>query len=192
MITLSLFSACGNKDKGGKKMAEAHYKMSLSHFNENNITAALKELLLAYEYDPENYDINHLLGIAYLNKNDYINAEKYLKEAIRLKSDSPKAYNNLGIIYLETKRYDDAIEQFNKAAGNILYETPEVAYNYLGWAYYKKGDFVQAKKAYEKSIELETRYFFSHFNFGLLLFDLKKYDDAVKEYKEAIKSSQII
>jgi type IV pilus biogenesis/stability protein PilW len=192
LLILFVFTACKSArvTEDQKKMAESHYKMGLSYFSENSITAALQELLKAYEYDPESYEINHLLGIAYLSKDKHEKAETHLKEAISLKNgDFPKAHNNLGVVYLKMQRYDDAIKQFEKAAGNILYDTPEFAYTNMGWAYYKKGDFIQAKKYYEESIKMEQRYSLAYYNLGLLYSDLEKYDDAVKEFKRAIKFS---
>ena len=185
-----LLFACADDvvKKENKKLAESSYKMGLSYFSENNITAALKELVKANQYDPEDVEINHLLGIAYLSKKDYANAEKHLKKALaNSKENTPKIDNNLGIVYLEQERYDDAIVQFKKAADDILYDTPEIAYINIGQAYYKKGDIDNAKKSYEKSIEIEPRDSRAYYNLGALYFDLKKYDDAVKEYKIALK-----
>ncbi len=178
-IILALFS-CGGKDLKKKKLAEAHYKMGLSFFSEGDPTAALKEFMGAYENAPDDYEINHMLGIAYLKKKDYVNAEKHLLKATTLKDNASKAYNSLGVVYLESHRYIDAIEQFKKAVDNILYDTPEYSYANMGWAYYKKGEFIEAKKAYEKSIEVEPRFGLAYFNLGLLYFDLEKYDEAVK------------
>lgn len=189
ILTLAL-TACNSAKiaEENKRMADSHYKMGLSYFTESNISGALKELFKAYEYDPDNIEVNNLLGLAYLSKRELSKAETHLKSAIRLKKDDfPKARNNLGIVYLEMKRYDDAIIEFDKAASNILYGTPEYAYTNLGWAYYKKGDMVSAIKYYNKSIETEPRYSLPYFNLGLLYSDLEKYSEAEKEYKRAIK-----
>lgn len=171
-----------------KNMGEAHYSMALAEFSEKKMTRALQELIKAYKYDPTNYEITHLLGLVYLSKKLLPNAEKHIKEAITIKKgDFPKARNNLGIVYLEMKRYDDAIEQFTIAAENILYETPEFAYTNLGWAYYKKNEFVKAKEHYQKSINIESRHTLAYYNLALMYSELKKYDEAVSEYKKAIR-----
>ena len=190
LIILLLTGGC--KKNGitpeNKKMGDSHYKMALAEFSEKNMTRALQELLKGYRYDPTNYELCHLLGLAYLSKKEYSQSVKHLLEAITLKKGKfPQARNNLGIVYLEMGQYDDAIVQFKAASDNLLYETPEFAYTNLGWAYYKKGEFVKAKEYYKKSINLEPRHSLAYFNLARMYFDLEKYDDSVAEYKEAIR-----
>jgi type IV pilus biogenesis/stability protein PilW len=190
IMALVSVSCRGSKEltEEQKKMAQSHYQMGLSYFSEKNITKALQELIKAYEINPGDKEIAHLLGLLYLSKKEYEKAEMHVKEAITLRNgDFPKARNNLGVIYLEMERYDDAIREFGIAAKNILYDTPEFAYTNMGWAYYKKGDTIKAKENYEKSIETEPRYSLAYYNLGNLHFDLEEYDDALTQFKAAIK-----
>jgi len=86
---------------------------------------ALDLLLKAEKEDPENPHIHYNLGIAYLGKDLLDKSEQQFKEAIRLKPDFSEAYNYLGRIYLYRGQTEAAIQCFQKALNNVLYNNPE-------------------------------------------------------------------
>jgi tetratricopeptide (TPR) repeat protein len=70
---------------------------------------------------------------------------------------------------------------------------PEI-WNFLGLAYWNKGNLEDAQKAYEKSISLDNEYPISYNNLGSLYFsifkktkDIKVYQKALENYKKAIE-----
>ncbi len=60
---------------------------------------------------------------------------------------SPEEHVNLGVIYEREGKYDEAIREYRKAAG----ELPE-AYLYMGNAYFLKGDYEDAERAYREAL----------------------------------------
>jgi tetratricopeptide (TPR) repeat protein len=78
---------------------------------------------------------------------------KCLKKALQLKPDYAGALNNLGFVYAEEKLdYTQAIGLCKKAVkinpGNPVY------LDSLGWAYFKKGNIMDAKAYLRKALEL--------------------------------------
>lgn len=70
---------------------------------------------------------------------------------------------------------------------------PEI-WNFLGLAYWNKGNLENAQEAYEKSISLDNEYPISYNNLGSLYFyifketkDIKVYEKALENYKKAIE-----
>ena len=61
-----------------------------------------------------------------------------------------------GIVLAETGRNDEALEVLTKAAGMIDWD-PEL-WNYLGVAYWNKGDIDRALTAYEQALTLDPEY----------------------------------
>ena len=63
----------------------------------------------------------------------------HYEQAVELKPSFSEAHNNMGTVLIDLGRYDDAIDSFKVALGDILYRTPALAEGNMGWAYYKKG-----------------------------------------------------
>jgi tetratricopeptide (TPR) repeat protein len=83
-------------------------------------------------------------GFSYLNVGDYAKAEEKLKKAVEKKPSLFLAINGLGIIYLNQRKLDLAIDYFSR----VLTLNGEFvdAHNSLGIAYTEKGDFLNAKR----------------------------------------------
>ena len=91
------------------------------------------------------------LGVFYFNHGPYSEAERYFREVIRLTPDSPRAYSNLGALYLKWGRDDDAISQLQKS--NSIEPTANGCSN-LGSAYYFKEEYQEAAVQFEKAVQL--------------------------------------
>jgi Flp pilus assembly protein TadD len=78
---------------------------------------------------------------------------KSLEKALKLKPDYAGALNNLGFIYAE-ENLDcaRAVEMCKKAVK--LHPKNSVYLDSLGWAYFKKGNMVDAKEYLRKALEL--------------------------------------
>jgi tetratricopeptide (TPR) repeat protein len=78
--------------------------------------------------------------------------ESALTRLAQLQPTDAAAYHNLGTVYLQTKRFGEAIEAYRRA----LKHRPRAAntYLYLGHAYAQVGDISLAREAYVKSIEI--------------------------------------
>lgn len=92
------------------------------------------------------------------------------------------AYTNLGLQYLQTKKYKQAEKSLKKAL-DINYNDA-IAYNHLGIIMRIKGDFSNAKDMYQHAIRSNANYANAHLNLGILL-DLYMHElvDALQHYK---------
>jgi Tfp pilus assembly protein PilF len=96
-------------------------------------------------------------------------AEKMIMEALKINPQSPTGLNNLGYIYMNQSRYDEAVQKFDEALKN--YEKSEdkaVVYNNLGMVKEKMNDPEQAEKYYNLAIETDPQYVITYVNLGLL------------------------
>ncbi|HEY5191636.1 MAG TPA: tetratricopeptide repeat protein [Candidatus Deferrimicrobium sp.] len=133
-------------------------RMGVTYLEQRNLPMAMRELVKASELDPGNPEVDLALGLAYQARGDLSKAEEYLRTAIGKKPDYADARNNLGIILAERKAWDEAIREFEAAAANVMYTTPERAYFNLGEAYRAKGDPVRAEGAYRQALRANDRY----------------------------------
>jgi type IV pilus biogenesis/stability protein PilW len=141
-----------------KKEADARMRMGVTYLDQRNLPMAMQELTKASELDPKNPEVEMVLGLAYQARGDLSKAEEHLRNAIAMKPDYADARNNLGIVLAERKEWDKAIREFEAAAANVMYTTPERAYFNLGEAYRAKGDPVRAEGAYRQALRANDRY----------------------------------
>jgi general secretion pathway protein D len=53
-------------------------------------------------------------GLDYIKDGNYQKAEEYLQRALKINPDNPYAVLNMGVVYYETGRKEQAREMFNK------------------------------------------------------------------------------
>jgi tetratricopeptide (TPR) repeat protein len=93
-------------------------------------------------------------------------------------------------VYLDDRFLDDYFVKDDdlKILKEILFSNLKDAENlwYLGNGFYYKKNPSEAEDCYQKSLKINPDFVEAHNNLGILLDDLKRYDESVKEYKEAL------
>jgi aminopeptidase N len=99
-------------------------------------------------------------GIELFREGQYAEAQRQMEEALKLDKSNSWIYYNLGLIYLEQRNYDPAIDNFKAAlAGNLKPSWVEVwARIKMGNAYDSKGDRTRAVNEYNKAVESGINY----------------------------------
>lgn len=189
LVLLTLFPLYGCISAKDKTDGKVHYTLGLSYLREPNYSLALKEFLIAAEANPDDPNIHLSMGQTYQLMRSYDDAEKSYKKALRLSDASfaPICQNNLGALYLDMKRWDDAIHYFTLAAKNLLFQNAEVANAGIGYAHFNKGDILTAIGFYNKSLERNPNYATAHMRLAEAYEAFGKTDLALKEYQEVVK-----
>lgn len=116
------------------------------------------------------------------NKN-YAEAERILVGIAQAQPDLAGPSINLGIIYLNEEKLEEAEAQFVQARE----KSPRNAeiYNYLGIIYRQQGKFNEAEQAYKQAIDINPRLAKAYLNLGML-YDLyvPNYSAALQYYKQ--------
>jgi len=186
----SLFCSACAMNNTAEKQGSYHYQMGVTHFNENNMSAALTELTEAEKYDEDNAELYNYLGMAYYNKKKFEIAEQKYLRALHLKPAYSEVRNNLGVDYLEMRRWDDAIYQFKLVTEDIFYSNQAAANINLGIAYFGKGDYPKALSQLRSVVANYPRDPRGRMNLGRVYFALDKVDLAIDEYKKALESNK--
>jgi aminopeptidase N len=99
-------------------------------------------------------------GIELFRDGQYAEAQRQLEEALKLDKSNSWIYYNLGLVYLEQRNYDPAIDNFKAAlAGNLKPSWIEVwAHVKMGNAYDAKGDRTRATNEYNKAVDSGINY----------------------------------
>lgn len=170
-------------DKNSSKARELTQKgIDLANLGKINDSIPFFKKSLSLYPTPDTY---YLLALAYQMIGKTQPAEKNYKEAIRLFPKFSMAYNNLGAIYLEQKKFARAEEAFTSAVdcdpGNVF------AHNNLGNAYKSRNKYLKAKKKYNDALKINPEFLESYNNLGIIAFEENQTDEAIRYFKKALE-----
>jgi tetratricopeptide (TPR) repeat protein len=116
------------------------------------------------------------IGMAYYDMGKYDEAEKWLSRAKAKDRTMVASEYNLGRIAFETGRYDDAIKYFE----SILKRDPNnvLALKAAAYTRIRNGDIEKAAALYDRVLALVPESADDGYNYALVLFAMKKYDEA--------------
>ena len=189
MLVLALAFAtlgCALSD-AQKNRAVYHYQMGQSFYAENNFSGALQEFTEAEKLTPKDAALLNDMGLTLFRKGRYDLAEgKYLR-ALTLKDGYSEARNNLGVNYLEMKRWDDAVAQFKGVQDDIFYQDQDSVAINMGLALLGKGDYRQALAVLRAAVGRKPADPRARLSLGRVYFALDKTELAIEEYQKALK-----
>ncbi len=124
----------------------------------------LKAAQAKVDKNPKDPEALNDLGFALRQNGKNAEAEKYLKQAIEIKPDMGAAHANLSVNYFDLKKYNEALEEANKAVkidkDNAIFRVV------LGNAKSKSGDLKGAAQEYKIAIQLKPDYENAMYNLG--------------------------
>ena len=176
--------------------ASAHYKLGIAQLNENRVQEAFVEFQKAVEIDPKNADIHYALGHVYYQRGNNLEAAREFKTVLQLDPEYSAAHNFLGQVYGTDKRWDDAIQEFQKALKNPKYDTPHLAHYNLGLVYENKGQFADAIKEFQEALRIDPNFvtpaggtsaYLVYYVMGQSYVKMEKPKEAIDAYQNALK-----
>ena len=198
---------CGGKrganhpDGDPVRQAEAEYDVAKDLWlRQNRPRRALEHALEAVELDDENTDAHHLVALIYLrfceirermgtraaDECELKKAEKHLRIALAEREDYREAKNTLALVLIMRKRYADAIRILKPLTDDILYQTPEIAWGNLGWAYLQTGKNDLALEALQRSVAAQPGFCVGWYRLGLAMLRKKDLEGAEDAFTDAL------
>lgn len=120
-------------------------------------------------------------GNEYFKAGDYDKAELEYREAVKLEPKSPVAYNNLGVILVERKKYDEAVEVLEKAIAQDPRNS--IAHYVLANALLKLKRYPEARVNALKAVELDSSELAAHKSLAEATLAEGDAQTAVKEFR---------
>jgi len=129
------------------------------------------------------------LGNKFLKEGNLSAAESRYSEALDKYKDFPDAYNNLGIIRHQQKRYYEAIDYYDIA----ISINPEFLKAYLNRssAFYESWQFHQALEDLNQLEKFGADSFNIPFRKGLIYTQMKDYSKAISAFSESLKKDSL-
>jgi tetratricopeptide (TPR) repeat protein len=116
-----------------------------------------------------------------LDASDYATAEQDYKHLLRLGMRSASVYSNLGVVYLRTGRFDQAIHVLLKA-NSLAPSVAGIRLN-LGLAYFRKHDFKTAASYFGNALDSNPDNLQARYLKGVCDFMLDDFTAAVKDFE---------
>jgi cytochrome c-type biogenesis protein CcmH/NrfG len=114
------------------------------------------------------------------------NQIEFWNDCIKKSPQKERVHHNLGYVYLELGRLDEAKEKFEEASRlNPHYALS--MYN-LGLVFYKKGLLDEAIVHYKKAIELDPNIPEPYYNLGIAYYEKGFYYEAIELYKKFLEA----
>ncbi len=166
----------------------ADYDKALKLFEQGKYDDALAEVASVldvsrdFETNSPNYNLRYLAGHIHGRKGNYESALKHLKRCAEIQKDSVNPLIDIAFIYIDYKRYTDAMTWARKA---LQIKQEPVAYYILGLAYSGIGSYWQAKEYLEKAISLDPEMYYAYNELGNVLMALGRITQAQTAYSAA-------
>jgi tetratricopeptide (TPR) repeat protein len=132
----------------------------------------------------DDFDMKQLYGLCKLGLNKLDEAHQYLKEAKKIRSDSPEIYNNLGKLFDRQQKYSKAVNQYKKAI-QLKSDYFEAYFN-LGNTLRKIKKYRLALNSYKIAININPNVPEVYLHIGITLEKQKKLAEAIAIFQQLI------
>ena len=126
--------------------------LALEHYQSGKLAEAEACFQQVLQWQPDNPDAWHLLGVMAAQQKQYAKAIKWIKRAIELRPDFPNTYSDLGLTFQEQGKLEEAIAFYQRA----LKLNPDYhqVHNNLGNALQEQGKLEEATASYQHALQL--------------------------------------
>ena len=155
----------GEAEAAARSAIEARPELSLYYveygemlLNLGHNEEAAAQFERAYELTPENYSTVNMLAVARSQLGQHQEAEELFRQSLELQPN-PLAYRNLGYVRFRERRYEEAVENLERASellGDTPYFNDWIVWDWLAHAYYWAGDRTAAEATWRRLIEVAT------------------------------------
>ncbi|MEE9500436.1 MAG: tetratricopeptide repeat protein, partial [Candidatus Aminicenantaceae bacterium] len=167
-------------------------QQAMGAYHKGNVDEGIK-ILQKIVQERKDFDQAYAyLATLYKVKRDYRKAVEILREGYQKCPTSYKVITTFGIFLTEVREYDAAIQILQEGLKLIDYD-PEL-WNYLGVAYWRKGDLGEALEAFGRSLTLDHNYSIAFNNMGsvyiskfLATKDRSDLDLSIQNFEKAIE-----
>lgn len=196
MLATGCVTTAGDPIDREEGRAASIRNVGIDHLQQGRTAMAIRKLLEADELDPKDPATHLALGEAYRRKGMLDRAEQEYKRAIEV---SPKANDfnrqetvlNLSALYIQMKRYEDAIAQCRALVDDPTFSTPWRPLTNMGWAAFKLGRTAEARKYLEEALDFHPRYAPANLDLGIVEQHERQYLQALRRFEYAVEGDQM-
>jgi tetratricopeptide (TPR) repeat protein len=164
----------------------AMFNLGLVHVLKKQPARALEFFHNADKINGDVYEVAFQSGKIYFESGDLEKAKPFLERAAKLDPDSGAVYRYLGDCYAADNLTQDAISAYKKAIRNNPHDAASMSA--LGCLFDDQGENPEITLMFcRESVGLSPKNGLFRYRLGQLYFKQNRFDDALKEYKQAKK-----
>ncbi len=166
--------------------ALAHYNLGLAFRQKGYYNEALREYRLALERGEDRRLTLQAMAEVHLLKHDFAAALELYETLLREVPDSPKLWNERGVVLHQAGRTDEALASYQQAVG--VDATYTLAWNNLGVIQAHKTDSDPAIDSFRNALQMRGGFTAARLNLALLLYQLRRFQLALEAYRQVLAS----
>jgi Tfp pilus assembly protein PilF len=150
------------------RVARARRNVGIDYLASGRTPMAIRELRRAETLDPDDPITIHWLGEAYRRRGLLDQALENFLRSIEMDPEAQEIRVNLAGLYLQRKRYPEAIEQSQILIDDPTFSSPWRAFTNRGWAELQLGYLEAAQASFEEALNFRRTYWPARLNLGIL------------------------
>lgn len=154
-----------------RRRARIRMELAVGYFEQGQTTVALDELKQVIAIDPTYPDAYNLRGLIYMRLADYQLAEDSFRRAVSLNPRDGSNIHNLGWMYCQQRRFDDAQKSFDQALSSPMYGDRAKTLMAQGLCHQRNGKRAEAEQALARAYELDAGNPIIGYNLASMLYD---------------------
>src|SRR5437867_2735442 len=163
----------------------AHYNLGLAFRQKGYYNEALREYRLALERGEDRRLTLQAMAELHLLKRDFAAALELYETLLREVPDSPKLWNERGVVLHQAGRPDEALASYQQAVE--IDGKYALSWNGLGVVLVELKRFPDARNAFVRAVEADPDHAGAHYNLSFTLSNLGDYDGALRATKRALE-----
>jgi len=156
------------RPKTDSEKALARRNLGIDHLVNGRTAMAIRELRVAEMLNPSDPVTHHWLGEGYRRRGILDKAETHVLRAIDLDPTYHDVRLSLSALYIQTERYEPAIEHCQILIDDPVFPSPWRALTNRGWAELQLGRVEDARNSLVQALDFHATYWPAMLNLGIL------------------------
>ena len=162
----------------------AHFNLGLAFRQKGYYVEALREYRLAVERGEDRRLVLQAMAEVHLLRRDFGPALELYETLIHEVPDSPKLWNERGVVLHQAGRVDEALSSYRRATE--IDAKYALAWNNMGVALAHQGGTEDAVEAFRGALRVQSTFAAARLNLALLLFHLRRLQLALEAYRQVL------
>src|SRR5207248_411622 len=162
----------------------ANFNLGLAFRQKGYYTEALREYRLAIERGEDRQLVRQAMAEVHLLKRDFTDALEIYESLIHEIPDSPKLWNERGVVLHQAGKTADALASYRHATE--VDPRYALAWNNVGVVLAHQSDTEDAIEGFRKALQLSPQFVGARLNLALLLTHLRRFQLALEAYRQVL------
>jgi type IV pilus assembly protein PilF len=173
-----------------QRRSELHTELAAGYYERGQMDVALDELNEAVKLDPRNPKTYNIYGLVYSVLGETQKAEQAFGQARALAPNDSEIRQNWGWYLCTHERQRESIAEFEQAARNPLYKTPEIPLTNAGRCSVMIGDMQLGEAYFRRALAVAPGNEAAAYGLALISYQNGRYQEA-RQWMKGIRSANL-